>query len=95
MKCFPDRYISWNTQIIQGGSVAIMFNRVLGPYFKTGNGLRQEDRSKKQEFSHEPSSTSMVRPSTPCPVSARFLLETVAREAPARSLDASGPHCNL
>lgn len=42
-KNFPDRWIDWIRQAVEGGKVCVNMNGEVGPYFKSYKGLRQGD----------------------------------------------------
>lgn len=42
-KGFPDKWIKWVMQTVEGGKVCVNVNRERSPYFKTFRGLRQGD----------------------------------------------------
>lgn len=43
MKGFPDNYRDWVMHFVTSGSVGIIVNDTLGPFFRTHKGLRQGD----------------------------------------------------
>jgi hypothetical protein len=43
MKGFPVQLVEWVKKVVKDGSIAVMVNDQLGPYFKTLRGVRQGD----------------------------------------------------
>jgi hypothetical protein len=49
-KNFPDRWIDWIRQAVEGGKVCVNMNGEVGPYLKSYKGLRQGDLTSSFSF---------------------------------------------
>ena len=62
-KNFPDRWIDWIRQAVEGGKVCVNMNGEVGPYLKSYKGLRQGDLTSSFSFGggHRKGGHSSVR----------------------------------